>query len=680
MSMRARIPATATALVLWAFAASAASAQTAVDTVVVTATRSSIPLAKVPESVSIVTAAEIQNTPARSIDEVLRAVPSVNLPAMASYELFPNLSTVSMRGLGGSRALVLLDGVPLNDPFFGFVQWSFIPLADVDHVEVVRGGGAALWGNYAMGGVIDVQTKVPDQQKFVLDAAGGSYGTVRANGYAAFKVSDHFQFDIDAATTKSDGYDATAPASRVPLTVPDRFKADNLQTDLKFEIDPTLTGSLRAGYHDFNQTLHTPVNQNRQVETNLSGDLVKTLGDSTLTGTLFHIDSRFKAANSDTPPGGVPGVVEYAQNFHITPTTSDGGSLVWSRTSDGWLRLLSAGGDYQQLHGSDVGYIYSAPQTPLRIDQASGNQRFAGLFAQAEAAPIDHLQILASGRYQYFENYDGFNGAPGGGGAQPTKSTSRFDPRVSAHYDLTPIFALRAAAYEAFHAPTINSLYRSFSNRFGIFDSNSALRPETLTGGEAGFDVTLPGVRAQVTYYDNTIDNLLTTRPLLHSQLPPGFHFGTLNINAGSAQAQGVEAEIDWKLSQRLSATFAYAYADSIMKSNAADPTSVGKQLGGVPAHTGSAQLAYTGAAGWKVAGRLYWHDAFYSDNDHTLPIGSQTTVDVSASYPIGSHFEPYVQIENLFGEQHIADNAGTSAPQLETPFTAMVGLRVRFN
>ena len=680
LSMRGILLTGVAALAVCGLQPGAAKAQTAVDTVVVTATRSAIKLANAPESVSIVSAAKIQETPARSLDEVLRVVPSIDLPSMTSYELFPNSNTVSMRGLGGNRALVLLDGVPLTDPFFGFVQWNFIPLADVDHVEVVRGGGAALWGNSAMGGVIGVQTKVPDQQRFVLDAAGGSYGTVRANGYAAFKVSDHFQFDVDAETLKTDGYDATAPAFRVPLTVPDRFKAQNLQTDLQFELDPTLTATLRAGYHDANQTLHTPVNQNRQVETNLSGDVVKELGGSTLTATAFHIESRFKSANSDTPPGATAGVVEYVQNFHITPATSDGGSLVWAKTSDGWLRLVEAGGDYQQLHGSDAGYIYNATPILLRTDPASGSQRFAGVFAQAEAAPIDALQVLASARYQYFQNYDGFNGAPGGGGAQPSNSTSRIDPRVSVRYNVTHIFALRAAAYEAFHAPTLNSLYRAYSNRFGIFESNASLRPETLTGGEAGFDITLPGLRAQVTYYDNDINNLLTTRPLLPAELPPGFTRGTLNINAGSARAQGAEAEIDWKITQRLSATFAYTYADSIVTSNAPDPTSVGNQLGGVPIHSGSAQLAYTGEAGWNVSGRLLWRDAFYSDNDHKLPIQSQTTVDLNAAYPIGRHFEPYVQIQNLFGEQHIADNAGNSSPQLETPFTVLVGLRVKFN
>jgi len=662
-----------------AMSGGAARAQTAVDPVIVTATLASTALTKVPESVSVVSASQIQATPARSLDEVLRAVPSVNLPSMASYELFPILNTVSIRGLGGSRALVLLDGVPLNDPFFGFVQWSAVPLGDVDHIEVVRGGGAALWGNYAMGGVINIQTRVPTEQRFLLDAAAGSYGTVRANLYAAIPISDHLQLSVDASSTKTDGYDPVPPAFHTPLTVPSYFKADNLMGSLQFEADPTLTGALHVGYHDADETLHTPLNTNSQILWNVSGDVAKQIGESTLTATLFQFNSRFDVHNSNTPPGFAPGTVEFVGNAHLTPSVSDGGSLVWSKTSDSWLRLASVGADFQQIHGSDVGDIYNPASTLIRVDNAHGSQQFAGIFAQAEVDPIDHLSILANARYQYFRNYDGFDGAPGGGGGAPATSSKAFDPRVSAKYDVTPIFALRGALYDAFHAPTVFSLYRGFFNAFGIFESNAALKPETLQGGEAGFDVTLPGLRTQVTYYDNTIDNLLTTRPIPHPQLPPGFNFGTININAGAARAQGVEAEVDWKIAAPLTATFAYAYADSVITSNPADHLSVGKQLGGVPRQTASVQLAYTRPGGWKLAGRVYWRDALYNDNDHTLPIGSQFNVDLSASYPIGPHFEPYVQIQNLFDEHHIADNSGSSAPQIETPMTAMVGLRVKF-
>src|SRR5688500_12319778 len=108
------------------------------DTVVVTATRSERELRELPESVSVVTAEQIADTPAHALDDILRRTPSVDLPSAASYQVHPTANSVSMRGLGGIRALVMLDGVPINDPFFGYMQWSRVPLELIDQVEVVR--------------------------------------------------------------------------------------------------------------------------------------------------------------------------------------------------------------------------------------------------------------------------------------------------------------------------------------------------------------------------------------------------------------------------------------------------------------------------------------------------------------------------------------------------------------
>jgi outer membrane cobalamin receptor len=660
--------------------APAAKADTAVESVVVTATRTGTSLADVPESVSLVSSAQIAVTPAKSLDEILRHEPSVNLPTMASYQVHPNTDMVSMRGLGGSRALVLLDGVPLNDPFFGYVQWNLVPLESVAQVEVVRGGGAALWGNYAMGGVIGIVTRVPDQERYALDLSGGSYGTTRDSAYAAFEPTDNLHISVDASTLRTRGYDSIPAAFHVPLDTDGKFQADNLSGTAQFDIDPTFSGAVRVGYHDTAGTLHTPVNRVSQSEWISSGDLVKDLGGSTLTATAFHIYARLRSDNSDTPPGGVAGVDEFVQNHHVTPSTSDGGSLVWSMTGDDWLRLLSAGADYQLQHGDDTGFIFSTPGVLKRIDTAQGSQRFAGAFVQAGVAPIQGLDILASARYQYFQNFDGFNGAPGGGGAVKSSDSASFDPRVSARYAVTSFFSLRAAYDRAFHAPTLNSLYRTFSNRFGYFASNASLKPETLSGWEVGFDLDFSSVHAQVTWYDSTVNNLLTTRHLAHVELPPGFTFGTLNINGGRARAQGAEAQIDWSILDNLAATAAYAYADSTISSNPVDPLSVGKQLGGVARQTASAQLTYTGYRGLRLAADLFWHDRFFNDNDHTLPIQSQFIVGLNASFPIDDHFEPYVQVQNLLDERNIADNAGTSAPQLETPRTIMVGVRAHFD
>ena len=105
---------------------------------------------------TVVSREAIETSPSRTLDDVLRTVVGLNLPLGNSNVIQPLATNhVSMRGLGGDRALVLLDGVPLNDPVTGYVQWNRAPLGTVEQVEIVRGAGASLFGNYAMGGTVN---------------------------------------------------------------------------------------------------------------------------------------------------------------------------------------------------------------------------------------------------------------------------------------------------------------------------------------------------------------------------------------------------------------------------------------------------------------------------------------------------------------------------------------------
>ena len=131
--------------------------------VVVSATRLERTLADQPMSVTVVPKEQIQETPAQSLDDVLRTTVGINVPLIASYQIHPTGNSFSMRGLGGIRGLVMLDGVPINDPFFGYVQWNRVPMENIDRVEVVRGAAASVWGNYAMGGVVNIITRKPDK-------------------------------------------------------------------------------------------------------------------------------------------------------------------------------------------------------------------------------------------------------------------------------------------------------------------------------------------------------------------------------------------------------------------------------------------------------------------------------------------------------------------------------------
>ena len=137
------------------------------EQVVVSATRSEMKLSEVPGSAVQLSPEDISANAGLTLDDVLRQVPGFSLFRRSSSRVAnPTTQGVSLRGLGASgpsRALVLEDGVPLVDPFGGWVFWDQVPRAELSSVEVFRGGESNLYGSDALGGVIQMLTRVPER-------------------------------------------------------------------------------------------------------------------------------------------------------------------------------------------------------------------------------------------------------------------------------------------------------------------------------------------------------------------------------------------------------------------------------------------------------------------------------------------------------------------------------------
>ena len=243
----------------------ASEAVTTPETVVVTATRSNTILTNVPESVSVVTNEQLQDTPAQGLDDILRNLPGLTLTNIGPDVGHPTAYNEAMRGLPTTetRMLVMVDGVPINDPFFGYIQWNRIPLDNIDHVEVVRGGGSPLWGNTAMGGVVNVITRQPLSDELVGEAGGGSYGTYKSAVYGSYAAANWVQLSVNAALSGTNGYQTT-PESwtsfgtlnlRSPVYTNTSFAAQNFGIRADFEPAPGVTGFANVRYNHDRQIL-----------------------------------------------------------------------------------------------------------------------------------------------------------------------------------------------------------------------------------------------------------------------------------------------------------------------------------------------------------------------------------------------------------------------------------------
>ena len=677
-------------------------AQSSSETVTVTATRTATALTEVPESISVVTAKQIADIPATGLNDLLRNVPGMTLNNIGPNVGHPTAYNESMRGLPTTetRMLVMVDGGPVNDPFFGYIQWNRVPLENIDHVEIVRGGGSPLWGNTAMGGVVNVITKTPQIDQLEVSAAGGSYASYDTNLYGAYRPADWLSLSLNVALNGTQGYQTTPPSwtsfgslnLRSPLYTQTTNQAHNVSLRADFARADDIKGFVSITYGEDRQILSTPIGLDKQRIWTYSGGLTRSFGsDASLSATFFHDDNDFVTDN----PHLLTFTTEYISNAHTATASDNGASLVFTQRMDGLLRSLNVGGDFHQISGHDLAN-YFAPSGSLAAPAivGGGHQLFLAGFAQAQIVPIDALEILASLRYQYYQSSNGVDTFPPGFATIPDVNKFRFTPRVDARYRLGDGLALRGAYYQSFRAPTLDQLYRTFADTTaGIFEGDPFLKPESLEGEEIGLDYNLPGLRSQFTFYTSKISNLITQRNLDPSEFPNilGVNCGfdpvaftflacTRNINAASALARGFEAEVTWEIGGGFSTEWTYTYADSHYTANPVDPTAVGQRLEGVPMHNASAGLTYDDVSGWQATAVLRYISKSFGDAhpEDGLIQNSHFVVDVSGSYPLSRNVQAYVQAQNLFDTRYIASNGG-GAPILGTPFQVMGGLRLKF-
>ena len=167
---------------------------------VVTATRTMKELKEVPSSVSVITAKEIEEKNVTSVQEALQHLPGVYMSQAAQGGL-------QLRGFSSSDVLVLVDGVQMNDTYGGDVNFNMIPVENIERIEVLRGAASSIYGGHAVGGVINIITKEPEEGTHVNAALTyGSNNTWKKALSLNSKVNDKWSFGLGYENRKSDGY------------------------------------------------------------------------------------------------------------------------------------------------------------------------------------------------------------------------------------------------------------------------------------------------------------------------------------------------------------------------------------------------------------------------------------------------------------------------------------------
>ena len=650
------------------------------ERVTVTATVTPTRLADVPASLVTLDAATLAATAALTLDDALRQVPGFSLfRRTGSRTANPTAQGVSLRGLGASgasRALVLVDGQPLNDPFGGWVYWGRVPRDAVESVEVLRGGASDLYGSTALGGVVQVITRpLPPGGEARAEASVGNEGTldgsVALNGRAGA-----WGARLAAAGLQTDGYAPVEDASRGPVDT--EATSSHGVVDLRLERSWE-TGRVfgRGSLFGESRGNGTPLQTNAtEVREGAFGADWSSAGLGTLRARLDLSNQVFN--QSFTSVSADRGSETLTRKQRV-PARTAGLGLVWSHGL-GRKHVALLGLDVRHVKGASDELAFTAGIPSAEVD-AGGRVRTAGFFVQDLFQASSRLLVVGSARFDHWRHEDGFSttrpfaaSPPPTFTAFPDRSEHAFSPRVSVLFHALSGLSLVASGYGAFRGPTLNELYRSFRLGDTLTQANEQLRPERLAGGEAGARWSSASGRlgARATAFSSTVRDpvanvTLSTTPRLVTRQ---------RQNLGRTRSRGVEAELTALPAAGLHLSAGYALTDARVVSFPANLSLEGLQLPQVPRHQLTFQAGYDGSRGLRVAVQGRWSSTQYEDDQNRLALQPAFQLDALAAHRLGRGLEAFAAAENLLNAR--AEVGLVTVKTLGPPIQFRAGLRLR--
>jgi outer membrane receptor protein involved in Fe transport len=669
---------------------------------------------KLDVSTTVLSREQIQAMPETGVDQIVNRIPGVWTSTVPTGQLHPTAQPVGIRGFGTSttiNTLVMVDGVPINDPYFRTINWSAIPKNTIDRIEVIRGGGAtSLWGNMAMGGVINIVTREPTRTGIAADVSYGSYNTSGAEIASSIAVNDKLRVGLSYNHAQSSGYNLTPAQYQNANLVPTASKADNVA----FSTFLTPSESLK---------LYAKAYFNQTYEDGLVWSIAHNQWSSyrLLVGGTYELDDRSSINFNAWAGGGVFGTInassgsytlnnilatnQFVSQIEQAPSSEQGGSVFY-QADFGPVKDFKVGFDLRRIVISDYNNLFaSATSAPSRFI-ATGEHRLQGLFAQGtyrfSGIPLDVTIGLRGDFYQALNaNVLTVNSATN----QPVADSSyaSFDPRIGLKFYVTDDLVLRAAAYRNFSAPGMNQMYRSFASGTSYTAINPDLQPMTNFGQEVGFDFRWREFSLSGTFFNNNLDNFIdfvtvcNTSPacaapfITAAGLSPAFTTVRQYNNVGNATFRGIEIIGEWRPIEELRVTASFTSTTAYLtSSNYPTLVRTGVQLGQVPPTMVTVGVEWRPIPELLLSATLKSFPSYWNDTGHTQLNQGATLIDIGASYSPVRSVDIYGSIQNLTNVQYLATGYSLTSfegstvnpsaiPTLGMPLTAIVGLRAKF-
>jgi len=642
--------------------------------IVVSATRSPEPLVKIPAAATVLTREQIERTPFREghqADDLLRYVPDVQPSNLSSRYNHPTAQAVSLRGLGNRRALVLLDGVPLNDGFGGWINWGLVPNA-IERIEIVPGGSSSLYGTWAMGGVIHLVTEKPGAGTGVrAESRAGNLSTY-SNSLSARYGTNRWGVNVGARWFHTNGFITVPEYQRGAVDRTDDSRHLNLHGTVSAAVDPRTTLSVTGNLFREDRTFGTALD----VATRTIGRVTAGLDGGTARGNqwsakLFAQWQTFRNATGQVTPSPLNRQGEFRDRLQDIPSDDYGGMTQWTIRADARNKIV-LGTDARAILAQSAEKTFAATGITGHT-VARGKQVGGGLFGEWIANPTDRLTLIPGFRADWWKNFDGRITSAGGATVPRDNVETALNPKFAAQYAVTERLRAGASFYQAFRAPTLNELYRGFSFGGFSFLADESLAPERLIGGDVKLEADL--------LPDRTLTLRLTGH---HDEVKDQILFVTEGAlaarrrNVGRTRTRGGGVELTAHPHEMVSVNLGYAYADAIVTNFPGNASREGLRVPNVSRHqvTMSMTLGSTDTAQLTVMGRYLSKQ--FADDLNQQAIADFVVVDASLQKTLDKHWRLTLDAENLTNRSYIATQTGP-VKTLGAPLLIMGGVKLEY-
>jgi len=621
----------------------AAHADDVAQVITVTATRIPTPAQKIPAGVTVITRQDIEKRGYTTLVQALEAVPGLGVVQSGGAG---TEASVFIRGTDSEDVLVLLDGVPVNDPSEANGAFNFgdYTLNDVERIEVVRGAMSGLYGSNAIGGVINIITaQGSGAPKASVTLAGGwpsqGQGSAEISG-----STGRFDYALSGALDEESGFDATSKRLSVYAGVRDPFRSKLGSLNLGYSpVDGTRVyvvlraQQVDAAYPDLGYPIFDDPNEFDH-NTNYFGKLGVTSNLGPLSTEFFVAHVRNTLHNTNLLDADDPNQVQSDETYRGDRTDAQ-----WNNTlhlPDGVSSLLFGAeyiNDTSNEHVNDA--FYGSPY----VATVKASQRSWAGHLGAQTTLFNRLTLSAALRDDSVSSFgNALTGRIGGVLAIPEA-----------------FLTLKASYGTGFLAPSLFDLYGVDSSGGYTYAGNPALKAEHSTSFEAGPQFDIPGfgqddfASVSATYFQTKVSDLIT-----FVSLPPDYIDST-EENIGKAKIHGVETELVLNPAPWASLDVNYTYTH-------AEDADTGAELLRRPQHAGAATLTLTPLAGLSIVPQVQYigrfTDYLYDDDGYPSDAGTGsakpgTIVNLTADYKICDRFTVFAQGKNIFNSNFEAVN-----------------------